>query len=311
VVEFWATWCGPCRTSIPHLTDLQKKHPDVTFIGVSVFERQPGLVKPFVKEMGEKMDYRVAEDAVKEGEDSNDGAMATKWMKAAEQNGIPTAFIVNKQGSIAWIGHPMEMDGPLEKIAAGSWDLKVEAERIRKEKDVQKAEASQMQKFAQNLNQAMRSGDGNRILSVIDEIVQFKPALELRLAPMKLGALLKLDQQDKALELGKQLEKGPMGQDPQGLNALSWTIVSPASGIKPGPELLKFALEMARRADDKTNGKNGQIADTLAKAYFDSGEVAKAIETQERALSLSKKLPKPQLNEMEERLEQYKKAAGK
>src|SRR2546425_1106795 len=39
VVEFWATWCPPCRTSIPHLTELQKKHPDVIFIGVSVFER--------------------------------------------------------------------------------------------------------------------------------------------------------------------------------------------------------------------------------------------------------------------------------
>src|SRR5262245_54681841 len=47
VVEFWATWCGPCRTSIPHLTELQKKHKDVTFIGVSVFERDFGKVKPF------------------------------------------------------------------------------------------------------------------------------------------------------------------------------------------------------------------------------------------------------------------------
>jgi len=28
VVEFWATWCGPCKTSIPHLTEIQKKYKD-------------------------------------------------------------------------------------------------------------------------------------------------------------------------------------------------------------------------------------------------------------------------------------------
>jgi len=36
VVEFWATWCGPCKASIPHLTELAKSHKDVTFVGVSV-----------------------------------------------------------------------------------------------------------------------------------------------------------------------------------------------------------------------------------------------------------------------------------
>src|SRR5437868_2205978 len=53
VVEFWATWCGPCRATIPHLTELQKKYKDITFIGVSVWEREPGAVKPFVAEMGD------------------------------------------------------------------------------------------------------------------------------------------------------------------------------------------------------------------------------------------------------------------
>src|SRR5205814_791464 len=65
VVEFWATWCVPCRASIPHLTELQKKHKEVTFIGVSVFENKgPEAVKDFVKDMGDKMDYRVALDEV-------------------------------------------------------------------------------------------------------------------------------------------------------------------------------------------------------------------------------------------------------
>src|ERR1051326_1417135 len=67
VVEFWATWCGPCRTSIPHLTELQKKYKDVTFIGVSAFERGDGIenqVVKFVSDMGSKMEYRVALDQI-------------------------------------------------------------------------------------------------------------------------------------------------------------------------------------------------------------------------------------------------------
>ncbi len=62
VVEFWATWCGPCRASIPHLTELahQFKDKDVKFLGVDVWENDTKQVAPFLNEMGEKMDYNVA-----------------------------------------------------------------------------------------------------------------------------------------------------------------------------------------------------------------------------------------------------------
>src|SRR5438309_2211086 len=87
------------------------KGEPVKSIGVSVWEQDQKLIEPFVKEMGHKMEYRVAVDDVPEGKDGNDGKMALAWMKAAEANGIPTAFIVQDR-KVAWIGHPMEMDGP-------------------------------------------------------------------------------------------------------------------------------------------------------------------------------------------------------
>ena len=77
-------------------------------------------LKPFVDEMGDKMDYNVALDSVPQSGDPNDGAMAKGWLRAAEENGIPAAFVIH-DGKIAWIGHPMAMDEPLAKITAGEW----------------------------------------------------------------------------------------------------------------------------------------------------------------------------------------------
>ena len=106
VVEFWATWCGPCRTSIPHLTKLQKQYKELTIIGVAILEQDQSKVADFVEEMGDKMDYRVALDKVPEGSDGDEGAMVKNWMEPAEQAGIPFAVIVNGEGKVAWIGHP-------------------------------------------------------------------------------------------------------------------------------------------------------------------------------------------------------------
>ncbi len=114
VVEFWATWCPPCRTSIPHLTKLQKQYKDskVTIIGITN-EKDAKKIEKFVADQGDEMDYVVAIDA--------DRSVGKHYMGAFGARGIPTAFIVNGQGKIAWKGHPMDMDSALEQIVAGTY----------------------------------------------------------------------------------------------------------------------------------------------------------------------------------------------
>jgi len=112
VLEFWATWCPPCRTSIPHLTELQKKFKDKGVIFVGISDEAVGVVKPFVGKMGAKMEYTVAVD-------KNEKTSAA-YMAAFGVNGIPHAFVVDKTGAIVWHGHPMGgLDKAIEAVLAG------------------------------------------------------------------------------------------------------------------------------------------------------------------------------------------------
>lgn len=53
ILDFWATWCEPCKHGIPDLIDIQKKYHDVIqIIGISVDEDTRSNVIPFVKEFG-------------------------------------------------------------------------------------------------------------------------------------------------------------------------------------------------------------------------------------------------------------------
>lgn len=93
VVNFWATWCGPCRAEIPSLVELNKKYNeegagDVVILGISVDDPIEKL-KPYAAEM--KMNYPVLVGA---GRDDVQDAFGPLW-------GIPVTVFINREGKIA------------------------------------------------------------------------------------------------------------------------------------------------------------------------------------------------------------------
>jgi thiol-disulfide isomerase/thioredoxin len=302
VIEFWSTWFGPCRSSIPHLTELKKQYKDrgTSFIGVSVWEQDQKRVEPFVQEMGDKMGYAVALDEVPAGKQGNEGAMAQNWMQAAEEHGVPTDFIV-KNGRIAWIGHPMSLDEPLGKVVSGDWDIKAAASQYHEVKAQERKSAATWKK----IDQAIRTGEPKDTLKAIDKALTEDAKLEEQLAPMRFQLLCDCGSYDEASTYGNKLTDSLCKDNPDALNSIAWTIVGPAGTRATTGRDLKLAMKAAQGANELTQGENWAILDTLAKVHSDTGDHAKALEFEEKAVKLANREDKG----MKDRLEQYRKAA--
>lgn len=115
VVEFWATWCAPCKKAIPHINELYQRYSSRGLVVVGVSDEPLETVKPFLGKMGASMTYPVACD--------NERKTSTDWLQAAGQSGIPCAFIV-RDDRILWIGNPLDerFDAVLTSAIAGRYN---------------------------------------------------------------------------------------------------------------------------------------------------------------------------------------------
>jgi thiol-disulfide isomerase/thioredoxin len=282
VVEFWATWCGPCIASMPHLAETQEEYADKGVQIISVSDEDLETVEKFLER-----DVKGEEDQTYKDLTSKwclttdpDKSVQVAYMRAASQNGIPTAFIVGKSGEIEWIGHPMTMDEPLEKIVDDSWDREAFAVEFRAQQEIDILLA--------DLG-SMLQDDPEGAVAKLDEAIEkyseneAQAAMVDQLRNIRTRVVITTGHEDAPAAI-RELA---MDADAETLNGMAWTVVErEAAGEEVSKDLLAAATEAAEKAVEK-EPEAGHIIDTLAHLVYLQGDLDRAIELTEKAAELS------------------------
>lgn len=262
VVEFWATWCGPCRVSIPKLTALAAAHKD-RLVVVGLSDEDAATVKPFVTAQDTKMDYNVG---------LADEALHESYM--AGRDGIPYAFLVGADGVVMWHGHPLALEKVITAVLSGTWDAKAEAVRA--------ARSQELQAMLQTDPAGDEAGLMKQILKKTGEILTDDPtdpeALNLRLGVAKhLG--------DRAL-VRSTLEAIPL--DHLDADSAADFALRLAHDEEPADRHLDLAYAFAERAVT-IDGDSAAAHAALAAVQHALGLVDKAVANQELAAAADPK----------------------
>jgi thiol-disulfide isomerase/thioredoxin len=285
VVEFWATWCPPCIRSMPHLSELQEKYADKGVQIISISDEDLDTVTQFLQRDASQIVGRPATfQEVTAGYSLTtdpDRSSHQAYFEAAGQTGIPSAFLVGKDGYIEWIGHPMEMDEPLEKVVAGTWDREAYAAQFKARQELEMAQ--------QQVMQLASSGDFQGAIDKIDSVTQAidDPGLKSAMLGMKLQLMI----------VGNQPEANIVGtfnsivsdvDDAMFTNQLSWMVSElKKAGRLTGDALVAAALKAVETAAETVQGNDrANVLDTVAHLRDLSGDLAGAIAAQEEAVSL-------------------------
>jgi thiol-disulfide isomerase/thioredoxin len=103
VIDFWATWCGPCVAAIPHMNQLADAYSDhVAFVGLSD-EQAPKFQTGLQKRNLNRDSFRYALALDPSG----------KMKKALQIRGIPHVIVVSSDGVVRWQGHPTRLNAQL------------------------------------------------------------------------------------------------------------------------------------------------------------------------------------------------------
>src|SRR5262249_14844455 len=155
---------------------------------------------------------------------SEHGEMSLRWLSRSGwlRQGIPAVFVVDGEGRIAWIGVPNDLDEPLARIVAGTWDLKREAREYRNRLGLM----LRAQPIRARLRESEDKEEWKTVIECIDELLALDGHQFADLAGGKFQTLLlELKETDKAYAFAREAVDGVAKENASALGQIAYVIV--------------------------------------------------------------------------------------
>ena len=321
IVEFWATWCPPCVASMPHLSELQEKYEAKGVQVISITDEPLEEVSAFLQRQVRSDPSKTYAELTKNYclTTDPDGSSHFSYTEASGVPGIPAAFLIGKSGKIEWIGHPVEIDEPLELVVADKFDAvayqKIQAERKRLAAEVGGvlqlvqggnaeealvrlegiiAGAPEDEKTSLTVLQVEilgASGKPKLAVQKLDELLakaSGEDEIEMRMLKLQISATEKMPGAEKAF-----FEIAELANSAGLQNSSAWAVVQMRlDGTAVSPQMVAKARQLADAAVEAQPVPD--VLETQAHLAFIQGDVDKAIEIQTQAFEMARE---PQLRQ--------------
>ncbi|WP_035969176.1 TlpA disulfide reductase family protein, partial [Bradyrhizobium sp. WSM1417] len=292
IVEFWASWCAPCEEAMPHLIELQAKYKDegLAVVGVAANEKAAtadearAKLDAWLTEKFSNLNYRIGFDSTR--------AMNKLWMDASSSLAIPRSFVVDRDGHIAFIGNPIDIDHVLPKIINGTWRSSDEAKAADAKRIGEDQRLARVSSIRRTIRSAMEAKDWPAALSAAEEGIAAMPD-NFGFREIHADLLLhKMRDTATGFQVLRQLVRDAVEKQSDAvweLNILMRQLFDPDNDRAYLPRAERFAI--GRDVSEnilnpgQAHGLDLYSYGGLAQYYYESGDKQRAIELIERAMT--------------------------